>query len=797
MLKHLTLFCSLFFTFSLFGQSTYTLKGLDQPVEIIIDKWGIPHIYAQTQKDLFFAQGFNAAKDRLFQFEIWRRQANGTVAEILGPRELKRDIGTRLFLFRKDIEKEMNHYHDDGVEIITAYVAGVNAYIQQILKTPEKLPLEFHLLGIQPQLWTPEIVISRHQGLLGNIKQELDIARAVVLLGEEKVKEAVWFHPNEPDLKIDSKIKRQGLFENILELYNAYRTAVKFKPDDLIVSAQNDWKKYKDIALEMTDTGADDLSIGSNNWAITGAHTASGAPLLANDPHRTLAVPSLRYMAHLVAPGWNVIGGGEPEIPGISIGHNEHGAWGLTVFRSDAEDLYVYETNPKNPNQYLHQGKWTDFKIIKESILVKGSQAVEVDLKYSIHGPVCFEDEANNVAYAVRCGWLEYGGSPYLASLRMDQAKNFEEFRAACNYSNIPGENMVWADKAGNIGWQVVGINPIRSTHSGMVPVPGDGRYEWDRYIEIIDRPNVYNPTSGIIVTANNDVTPKTYQEHRAIGYLWSDPFRGNRVKEVLNSGRKHTMLDMTRLQSDYFSVPARQLAPLLKGLKIDNKEVQWAVEQLLDWDYMLEANSIEAAIYVSWERELKTKLWQMVVPNTARSYIRYVQVSKVIDWLNAPSTHYFGDQPMAGRDQLLIQCLADALANLEKRLGKDKTKWQYGQEEFKHVTMRHPLSAAVNDSLRQVLEVGPLPRGGNGLTVGSTGSADNQPSGGTFRVVIDTGDWDRALANNSPGQSGDPNHPHYKNLFANWAKDRYFPMFYSRKKVEQVVAEKIFLKPE
>ena len=211
---------------------------------------------------------------------------------------------------------------------------------------------------------------------------------------------------------------------------------------------------------------------------------------MANDPHRRIAVPSLRYMAHLVAPGWNVIGGGEPEIPGISIGHNEYGAWGLTVFRTDGEDLYVYDLNPENLNQYKYQDDWEDMSLIEETIKVKNHPEETVVLRYTRHGPVTYIDSTNFKAYAVRCAWLEPGGSPYLASLRMDQAKNWEEFRAACNYSHIPGENMIWADKKGNIGWQAVGIAPIRRNWSGLVPVPGDGRYEWDGYLPITDKPH-------------------------------------------------------------------------------------------------------------------------------------------------------------------------------------------------------------------------------------------------------------------------------------------------------------------
>ena len=236
-----------FFTTSA-QETSYSIQGLNEPVEIIVDAWGIPHIYAQNEADLFFAQGFNAARDRLFQFEVWRRQATGTVAEILGERELKRDIGTRLFKFRGDIKKEMNYYHSHGEIIITSYVKGVNAYIELTEKNPNLLPPEFALLGIKPQKWTPEIVISRHQGLLGNIKSELKIGRQVALFGEEKTKELNWFHPKEPNISLDKKINGSLLSDDILELYNAYRQTVKFQPDDLVGEVKNDFEKYQSLA---------------------------------------------------------------------------------------------------------------------------------------------------------------------------------------------------------------------------------------------------------------------------------------------------------------------------------------------------------------------------------------------------------------------------------------------------------------------------------------------------------------------------------------------------------------------
>ena len=387
-------------------------------------------------------QGYLAAKDRLFQFEIWRRQATGTVSEIFGEEELDRDIGTRLFKFRGNMEDELNHYHEDGFEIVSSFVSGINKYIEEINKTPSQLPIEFKLLDIKPEKWTNEDVISRHQGLLGNIEQELNIGRAVSLIGEEKEKELMWFHPKDPDINLDNNLTYEDLKQDILRLYNAYREPIEFKKNYILEKYQSE----DDIAFNKSNIHInDEYSIGSNNWAISGDKSFNGYPILANDPHRSLSNPSLRYMAHLVAPGWNVIGGGEPEIPGISIGHNGIGAWGLTVFRTDAEDLYVYDLNPNNDLQYMHKGKWRSFEIVNESIAVKDKEDVNVELFYSVHGPVTFIDKKRKKAYAVKNGWSEVGGSPYLASLRMDQAKNWEEYREASNYFNIPGENMVWA----------------------------------------------------------------------------------------------------------------------------------------------------------------------------------------------------------------------------------------------------------------------------------------------------------------------------------------------------------------
>ena len=791
----------LFGASALHAQETLTVDGLDQPVEILKDKWGISHIYAETEHDLFFAQGYNAARDRLFQFEIWRAQATGTTAEILGPRAIARDHGTRLFKFRGDMGSEMSHYHARGVDIITSFVHGVNAYIDEALEDPDALPLPFQLLGIQPRHWTEEVVISRHQGLLGNIGTELRIGRAVCLIGEEQVKELQYFHPHEPDLSLDPLIDCESLLENdILGLYNAYRGSIRFEPEDIVLAGHRAGDaEFNQLAAvlreeerELNERSIDD--IGSNNWVVSGDLTQDGWPMMINDPHRAQSVPSLRYWAHLIGPGWNVIGGGEPEIPGISIGHNEYGAWGLTVFNTDGEDLLVYETNPENPDQYRFQGQWETMRIIEETIEVKGGDPVSVELKYTRHGPVTFEDAERNLAYAVRPAWMEFGGAPYLASLRMNQSRNWEEFVEASNYSNIPGENMVWADRDGNIGWQAVGIAPIRRNFSGLVPVPGDGRYEWDGYLPIKAKPSEYNPDRGYIETSNSNYTPPDYPYLDAIAYTWTDPYRWARGSEVLASGRKFSMMDMIELQHDYLSIPARSLVPMLRTLRATDERVEQARRRLLDWNHVLDADSVEAGIYVAFERQLLDNIDSFKVPEEAQSLLR-IGMKTAIDMLLAPDGD-FGDDPIAGRDAFLLDTLTQAVDTLTDRFGADMEDWVYGQENYKHALIRHPLAPAVNEEMRERLNVGPLPRGGNSYTLGNTGSGDNQTSGASFRIFVDTRDWDNTLGMNTPGQVGDPDSPLYDNLFELWANDRVFPAFYSRDKIETVLYEKLVLQP-
>ena len=734
------------------------LAGLRDEVEVLRDRWGVPHIYAQNTDDLFFAQGYIAAQDRLWQLDMWRRWLEGRTAEISGPERFEADRMMRLLSWRGGLsEEELGSYHPETERILEAFVEGINAFIEA---SADNLPVEFKLTGLRPEPWTLETPTLRStlSGVGGNIASDLRLAQRVASMGPEEANRRAnpdpFYELVVPDgfdptiitgevLRAFSTRAGRGFAVDLLPEYQQLETIANGSPIVNTMLAGLQWSppmppEYRD-------------EIGSNNWVVSGALTQDGWPMMINDPHRAQAVPSLRYWAHLVGPGWNVIGGGEPEIPGISIGHNEHGAWGLTVFNTDGEDLYVYETNPDNPNQYFYNGQWEEMRIITETFNVKSGDPVTVDLKYTRHGPVSFEDGANDLAYAIRPAWMEVGGAPYLASLRMDQAKTWEEFRVASNYSNIPGENMIWADRDGNIGWQAVGIAPIRRNFSGMVPVSGDGRYEWDGYLPIIAKPHEYNPDRGYIETSNSNYTPPDFPYLDAIGYTWTDPFRWARGSEVLGSGRKFNMTDMIELQHDYLSIPARTLIPFFRDVEADNPQVEQARQMLLSWDFVLDKNSIEAGIYVAFERQLLDNIELLKVPVEAQRYIS-VGMKTTIDMLLAPDGD-FGEDPIQGRDRFLLRTLAEGIATLREKLGPNVEDWVYGQENYKHAIIRHPLGPAVNDELRARLNVGPAPRGGNGFTLGNTGSGDNQTSGASFRIFVDTRDWDNTLGMNTPGQ--------------------------------------------
>lgn len=774
------------------GAQPISTKGLQSPVTLTRDSAGIVHIEAQNEHDLFFAQGYSAARDRLFQLELWRRQATGTMAEALGGRWVARDRSARLMRYRGNMDVELAHYHPRGKAIIGAFVDGVNAWVDRVRADRSLMPPDLAALGIVPGYWTPEVVVSRHNALASNASAEPDFARAVRLLGSEGMKRRDLFEPGNVTLALDSVVARaMSVVEDarLLADIRGSKNAPAFRADEVSPS----WRKPLAAAGDSTDVAPRDR-LESNNWVISGARTASGKPLVANDPHRAISVPSLRYLVHLKAPGWDVIGGGEPGIPGVAIGHNQHAAWGLTIFGIDSEDLYVYELDAANRTYRYRNGREA-LRTVTDTVRVKNGLPVPVTLQYTRHGPVLYVDSTRHVAVALRAGWLEAGGAPYLASLRLDQARTWQEAREALTFARMPTLNWVWGDTSGTIGWQTAGIAPIRKNWEGLLPVPGDGRYEWDGYLPIAQLPNETNPDRGFVGTANAFNVARDYGHFDALARDWGDGFRRDRLQEVLDTTQRATVASSGALQHDALSLPARRLVPLLATVPFTSAAAKAARDTVLAWNRVLDADSRGAAIYAAWERRLLSHTADLVLPLAVRPILGSVPLTRVVQWMEQPDS-LLGERPVDARNFVLFRAFNEAVSDLRKRFGDDMRTWTYGDARFHHSRIAHPLDVLVSDSLKRALSPGPAPRGGYGNTLLATSNADNQNHGASLRVVIDVANWDSAIVTNTPGQSGDPRSPFYANLFPLWAKNTFVPLPYSAAAIAKRTADIVVLRP-
>ncbi len=599
------------------------LHGLSAPVEVVRDRWGVPHIFAKNTHDLFFAQGFVAAQDRLWQLDLWRRMAEGTLAEVVGPTVVNRDIFARLLRYRGDMEAEWQAYRPDARAIVEAFVAGVNAQIALATGTPGKLPIEFQLTGTRPEPWTPEVVIGRMAGyvMTRNARTEVQRARLVRGVGADRASELAALEPA-TRLKVPDGLDLADVSDEILALTNGISESVAF-PADVAQGTTAAARSSSDevgpsprifeFAVSPLDVRPEE--IGSNDWVVSGRLTATGKPLLANDPHRALLLPSLRYTVHLNAPGWNVIGAGEPALPGIAAGHNDRVAFGFTIVGIDQQDLYVEQLDPSDHSRYRYRGAWEPVRVERERVVVRGQAARDVQLRFTRHGPVIHVDEAKHRAYALRWVGAEPGAAGYLRSLALNTVSNWREFRAAVAGWKVPSENLIYADVDGNIGWIAAGLSPVRPNWDGLLPVPGqDGKYEWRGFLGVDDLPQIYNPASGLIATANHNVLPAGYAH--SLGFEFGAPFRFARILDVLTTERaeskKFTVETFERLQHDERSLAAVAVSTALqraidaRGARAfdaspDPATAREAARMITSWDGTLSKSSSAAALYQTW----------------------------------------------------------------------------------------------------------------------------------------------------------------------------------------------------
>ncbi|WP_036302558.1 penicillin acylase family protein [Methylobacterium sp. 77] len=778
------------------------IDGLSAPVEIRLDRWGVAHIRAASQDDAFMAQGFNAGRDRLWQLDLWRKRGLGLLAADFGPGYLAQDRAARLFLYRGDMEAEWAAYgHPRTRAIVEAFVHGLNAFVSLTRDRADLLPPEFAAMGTRAAFWTAEDVVRiRSHALVRNVASE--VARARVLarcgLAADALRKALSpIH----DPIIPEGLAPERFPDDLLTTFRLATAPVSFDPARLAATREeaSDWCEVDAFGTvsrvgAKSATEAVDAIDGSNNWAVSGARTATGRPILASDPHRAYQLPSLRYVVHLTAPGLDVIGAGEPALPGISIGHNGTAAFSLTIAPIDQEDLFVYETHPDDPGLYRYGTGWATMERTVERIPVCGGPDEAVTLSFTRHGPVICEDVTGRQAFAVRTVWSEPGTAAYLGSLAYLGATTVTEFGDALRHWSAPSTNQLYADAGGTIAWFMAGKAPVRSNWDGLLPVPGDGRYEWAGFHDPIVLPHSVNPECGFVFSANEMNLPQGYPaETRRLGFEWHEPWRARRIRSVLEADAVHALDGARRLQGDVFSEPALRLGRLVAALPPpDDAAAEAAIGLLLGFDGHLHAESAAAClIEMLWSRHLRRRLLAALAPDpVTASLFQPGDTETLLDALEHGHPHL--DE--ATRTALVTRALASAWLDCEARFGADPAFWQWGG--FHHGLFAHPLAGIGGPDCASV---GPLPVGGSAASVMH---ADYRPddgrltTGASFRMVIDVGDWDASVCVNAPGQSGRADSRHYDDHAAPWAASETVPLLYSREAVDAATETVIMLHP-
>lgn len=757
---------------------TATVRGLKAPAEIIVDRWGLAHIYAANTHDAYFLQGYNVARDRLWQIDLWRKRGLGLLSESFGDAYVKQDRAARLFLYRGDMASEWRRYGPGAEGNYEAFVAGINAYVDEVRAGSKPLPREFAMTASSPAHWRAEDVVRiRTHALVMNAASEVQRARLVCKGGLDAARATRRLYPDHTP-QVPEGLDPCTIDADVMDDYALATGPVNF--DSLTKTAE---------ALP------DDVKDGSNNWVIAGSRTTTGRPILANDPHRALTVPSLRYVVHIEAPGLSLIGAGEPGVPGISFGHNGKGAFGLTIFSTDQEDVYVYETQPGRADKYRYRGRWENMRVVREMIPVKGGKPVAVELAFTRHGPVIHRSAERNQAYAVRSVWSEPGTSAYAAASWLANAASWEDFRKAADHWGTPPLNLIWAGPDGTIGWTAAGLAPVRPNWDGLMPVPGDGRYEWKGFHAPRSLPSVKDPAEGWIATANERNVPKDYPADVPLGYEFTDRSRYDRLAQLLSGKDRFSVADAAAMQMDIRDISALRLLALLKEMKGVDAESR-ALALLQDWNGDMRADSAAAAIAGTWlASHLGAALVAHVVAPDAQPLAPRVSADAALHILETRDA-VLGPDAAATTQTVLRESLSAALGELRRRLGPEMESWTWGAVH--KLELKPSFGTRLSDDALEAMTIGPHPVGGSAATVAlAAPNADLAAvHGPSVRIVMDVGDWDKSVFMNMPGQSADASSPHYGDFLPGWLAGEFAPMTYTRPAVENVAERVISLTP-
>lgn len=767
---------------------------LDSPVEVLRDRHGVPHIYAQNRADLFRAQGIVHAQDRLWQMEQNRRIARGTLSELFGKAALDVDRFSRIVGFHRSAQLELETLDDETLQHLTWFCEGVNEYMRQ---RPGRLAAEFNLLRRQPEPWTPVDILAfaKVMGWSLSINWESELVR-VQLLEHADAFRAAELEPEYPE-------------------YNPVITEGVGSQDSvrMLSTAGLLLGEYEKLKEWLGPQGA---RLGSNSWAVAPKHTTTARAILCNDPHLPLTIPGVWYENHLECPDFQVSGVSFPGTPGIIIGHNRHMAWGLTNAFPDVQDLYIERPHPDDPHLFEYNGEWEPAQVLREEIYVRNNPNPHVEeVVITRHGPIISRLVEGGTPHTLALRWIGHEpGGTVTALLRMNQATNWDEFDEALAEWSVPAQNVTYADVYGNIAYRMAGKVPIRANGLGLVPAPGwTDEYEWTGVIPHQELPHLYNPESGYIVTANNKLTGDDYPYF--LGAEYFPGWRARRIEEMLRQKKRLNSQDMEVMQMDTTSLYAESLAPLLTRLQSSDPWEKAALNMLRDWSFRMEPESPAALIFHYVLLHLLDMTFgdklgparsgyfgEALSPLFIINGFMHRAETRLLEILTEHEESIWYTDAATGRprtrDELLQEAFSLSVKRIRKEVNANPRRWAWGR--MHQVRYAHPLGSV--RILSGFFNRGPFPVGGDGTTPNQTSYQPKLPPGlvqvvASYRQICDVGDWDATITVTTSGQSGHPFSRNYVDQIPMWLEGVYHAMPWTRPAVEQISKHKLVLAPE
>ncbi|KAA3660428.1 MAG: penicillin acylase family protein [Chloroflexi bacterium] len=779
---------------------TLTIPALQDEVNVFYDEFGIPQIYAKNEHDLFVAQGYIHAQDRFWQMEFWRHTGMGRISEITGPPGLEFDRFIRTVGWNRMAAQNIAYYESEAPElmdVLHAYSEGVNAYIAD---HGDQASLNFTILGLVNEPWeiepwepihTAAWGLAMAHDLGGNYGAELDRARLITELGEATTDTLLPGYPynNRPVIVPSSELNIDGVKSS---LNNGHAVV--------------DWQN---VNLNLVgNVPADGFAfgngpgIGSNNWVVSGEHTDTGMPLLANDMHLSIQMPSIWYEIGLHAPGWEVSGFSFAGVPGIISGHNDHIAWGLTNVGPDVQDLFIEKINPVNPLQYEFLGEWRDIELVEEVIKVNGAEDEVLNVHLTHHGPI-MNDVVDAGKDVLSMQWTALETTRiFQAVILLNQAENYDDFKDALQYWDVPAQNIVYADIEGNIAYQTPGFIPIRANGDGLTPVPGwTGEYEWEGWIPYEEMPALLNPEQGYIATANHAVVDEDYPY--LIKIDWANGDRAQRIEDMLKAAidsGEVTKADFAKIHFDSKSLMGETFVPHFANLSSDDPTVQAAIERIRGWDLQDRRDSVPAALFEIFYMQL---VQVVLADDVGPDFVRDAHSTIFFHAMAAEADARWWDNQNTStketREEVMLQALELTIAWFEENVGGDMNDWTWGTIHMATFDS-DPLGSSGVGLIEAIVNRGPFPVDGSGSIVNATSWSWSNPAEvraiPSMRAIVDLSNFDDSLAVNPTGQSGHPYHPHYDDMIPLWQNGEYHAWPFSSDMVKETAVSHLTLQP-